>query len=91
MIGEPEKEDSIQEPEFKDYYVAAFCALMLAKMGGMQQITVELLEKFPKKDTPVIEWNPKTKAFMMKTLAYHQRKKRKRQVIKPRRNLILPT
>lgn len=78
------------EPEFKDYYVAAFCALMLTKLGGMQQITVELLEKFPSKDTPIIEYNPENKSFVMKTLAYHNRKKRKRGLIKPRRKLILP-
>lgn len=80
MIAKNEKP---VEPEFKDYYVAAFCSLMLHKLGGMQQITIELLEKFPKKDTPVIEWNPDKKAFMMKTLAYHKKKLRKRSVIQP--------
>jgi len=83
------EEKPIEVPEFKDYYVAAFCALMLHKLGGMQQITVELLEKFPKKDTPVIEWNPKTKAYIMKTLAYHKKKARKRSIIK-RKKLIIP-
>lgn len=71
-------------PEFKTEYVPAFCALMLHKLGGMQQITVELLEKFPKKGTPVISWNPETKAFVMKLP-----KKRKRGIIKPSKRIIL--
>jgi len=70
-------------PEFKADYIPAFCALMLHKLGGMQQIAVELLEKFPKKDIPVISWNPKTKAFVMKNP-----KKRERSIIKPSRRII---
>lgn len=89
MIADNEKPEV--EPEFKDVYVPAFCALMLTKLGGMQQITVELLERFPKEDTPIYEYNPEKKAFVMKTPAYHKRKTRKRGLIKRKRNLILPT
>lgn len=71
-------------PEFKTEYIPAFCGLMLHKLGGMQQITLELLEKFPKKDVPVISWNSKTKAFVMKNP-----KKRSRGVIKPSKRIIL--
>ena len=83
-------EDKQEVPEFKDSYVPAFVGLMLHKLGGMQQITVELLEKFPVEDTPVIDYNPNKKAFMMKTAAYHKRKKRKRGIVEPRKDLIVP-
>ena len=70
-------------PEFKSEYIPAFCALMLYKLGGKQQITLELLEKFPKNDIPVIFWNPETKSFVMKNP-----KKRSRGIIKPSRKII---
>ena len=81
-------EEEQQVPEFKDSYVPAFVALMLHKLGGMQQIPVELLEKFTEKDIPIIDWNPDKKAFMMKTPAYHKRKTRKRNVLTPSRKII---
>lgn len=92
----PEIEDKgtgviINEPEFKDIYIPAFVALMLHKLGGMQQITVELLEKFPAEETPICEYNPKNKSWMMKTAAYHKKKTRKRGIIKQRKALIIPT
>lgn len=93
--GQDQKENMIannkqpeEEPEFKDVYVPAFCALMLHKLGGMQQITVELLEKFPESETPVIDYNPHKKTFVMMTQAYHKKKKRKRGIIKPSRKIF---
>lgn len=72
MIAKNEGQE--KEPEFKDVYVPPFCALMLHKLGGMQQITVELLEKFPEDETPIIDYNPDKKTFVMMTRAYHKKK-----------------
>lgn len=87
MIAKNECQE--KEPVFKDEYVPAFCALMLHKLGGMQQITVELLEDFPEAEVPVIDYNPDKKTFVMMTQAYHKKKKRKRGLIKPSRKLFL--
>lgn len=76
-------------PEFKSEYIPAFCGLMLHKLGGMQQITLELLKKFPKKDIPVIDWRSENKSFVMATPQYITAKKRKRGLVLPKRKLIL--
>ena len=73
-------------PEFKDEYVPAFCALMLFKLGGAEKITVELLEKFPKKETPIISWSPDDKSFVMS----NPKAKRKRGIVKPKKKIVMP-
>jgi len=72
-------------PEFKADYVKAFVALMLFKLGGSETITLELLEKFPEKECPQVIWEPKLKAFTLKSP-----RKRRRGILKPKRKLILP-
>ena len=55
----------LQAPEIKDWYVSAFLALMVHKLGGYQTIPLKDLEKFPIKGTPQIHWNPEKQAFTL--------------------------
>lgn len=65
-----EQEKSNQEdkmPEFKPQYFWAFCALMLYKLGDVEAISLECLDKFnAERDSPDVIWNAEKKAFIMK-------------------------
>jgi len=69
-------------PEFKSDYIKAFMALMLLKVGGSEIISLELLEKFPEEECPIVGWNPEKKAFIL--ISPKRPKKRKRGIVKPR-------
>jgi len=54
-------------PVFKKEFYWAFAALMLYRIGGLEAISLEHLEKFDfKKDCPQVTWDAKNKAFIMR-------------------------
>ena len=62
----PAGDENVQ-PVFKPEYFWAFAALMLYKLGDVEAITLEHLEKFDaERDCPDIIWNAEKKSFIMK-------------------------
>ena len=61
------KNEETQMPTFEPRFFWAFVALMLYKLGDVEMITLERLEKFDaEKDCPEVVWIAEKKAWMMK-------------------------
>jgi len=63
-------------PEFKNEYYWAFMALALYKIGNIETIPIEALEKFDaERDSPDIIYNPESKSFSLMNKEYEIPKK----------------
>jgi len=67
MMGESKENSEI--PDFLPQYFWAFMALLLYKIGGVEAIKLEYLEKFDfENDCPQVSWDAKNKAIVMRNL-----------------------
>jgi len=79
---EPNSQSSIENnqsqevPEFKNEYYWAFMALALYKIGNIETIPIEALEKFDaERDSPDIIYDPESKSFSLRNKEYEIPKK----------------